>query len=255
MFSWTDPRKRPVIVAHRGASSVAPENTLAAFRRAIDGGAEAIELDVRLTKDGEVVVFHDAHLRRTTNGRGRVEEYALSELMCLSAGSWFRRSFASEKIPTLSDVFELVEGRVGLNIEIKTTFHGRTQFDIVERCCTLIQQHHAASHVLVSSFSHHHIRRMKRLLPHVTTGLLFHPLKHLGRSALRLAQQVRVEFMFFGGKTLRKHVVEQAHERKLHVGEYTVNTKRRLARAERYGIDVVITDDPARMILLRSQHK
>ena len=92
----------PVIFAHRGASSHAPENTLAAFQLAIDQGAEAIELDVQLTRDQEVVVFHDVHLDRTTNGSGKVKDLTLSELKSYNAGIAFNPAYQNEKIPTLT---------------------------------------------------------------------------------------------------------------------------------------------------------
>src|SRR5512140_126848 len=100
MFSWLQARSRPLVVAHRGSSVVAPENTLAAFRQALEDGAQAIELDVRLTADEEVIIFHDRNLNRTTNGRGKAGRYRLAELRRLSAGSWFHPKFAREKIPT-----------------------------------------------------------------------------------------------------------------------------------------------------------
>src|SRR5213075_2825191 len=106
--------------AHRGASRKAPENTLAAFSRAIDDGADGIELDVRLTADGEIVVFHDSRLNRTTDGSGKIERCTLDELKRLSAGSWFHPVFGGESIPTLDQALELVRRRVGVNIELKS---------------------------------------------------------------------------------------------------------------------------------------
>src|SRR5713101_3305241 len=103
MFPWAHPNKRPIIVAHRGASAVAPENTIAAFRGAVDAGADAIELDVQLSKDGELMVFHDVWLQRTSNGRGRVGTFTSAELRRLSAGAWFHPSYEAEKIPTLDE--------------------------------------------------------------------------------------------------------------------------------------------------------
>jgi glycerophosphoryl diester phosphodiesterase len=255
MFSWREPHKRPIIVAHRGSSAIAPENTLAAFQRAVEGGADAVELDIRLTSDGEVVVFHDSQLRRTTNGRGRVEEHTLASLKELSAGRWFNRSFSSEKIPTLGEVLELLRRRVGVNIEIKTDLRRRRYSEIVQRCCNVIQQHHAESYVLVSSFHHAFVREMKRKLPSVATGMLFHPFNHVGRSAMTMTAQAKADYMFFGGETMRKAMVNRAHHRGVSIGEFTVNTPRRFARALRYGVDADITDDPALLLRLRSQLK
>src|SRR5437899_360443 len=143
MFPWLRPTRTPIIIAHRGSSVSAPENTLAAFRRALVDRADAIELDVRLTADREVVVFHDAQLRRTTDGRGSAEDQRLDDLKRLSAGAWFGRAFAREKIPTLVEVFELLkDSQVGLNIEIKASRRSRRRFELVERCCDLIAEYH-----------------------------------------------------------------------------------------------------------------
>src|SRR5258705_12246401 len=122
MFSWLHLRTFPVVVAHRGSSAITPENTLAAFRQASSDGAAAVELDVRLSKDGEVVVIHDEKLHRTTGGRGRGSDFSLKELRQLSAGSWFHKEFSSETIPTLAEILALLRGIMGVKIEIK---HGR----------------------------------------------------------------------------------------------------------------------------------
>src|SRR5438105_4409260 len=97
---------KPLVVAHRGASGAAPENTIAAIRLALEAGADMIEIDVQQTREGEIIVFHDATLGRTTNGRGIVKKKMLSELRELDAGSWFAKKFTGEKIPTLDAVLE-----------------------------------------------------------------------------------------------------------------------------------------------------
>ena len=245
MFSWKHPPNRPIIVAHRGSSLRAPENTLAAFRRALYDGADAIELDVRLTNDGELVVIHDARLQRTTNGRGIVERHSLDELKRLSAGAWFHRSFSSEKIPTLDEVLRLLRGRMGVNIELKAGRRLRKNSGLVDKTCAVIRQHGAEQYVLVSSFHHSLVTEVKRRLPSVATGLLFHPLKR-PRSSVKLAGRTNAEYLIFSGSSLRKSIVRKAHEDHLYVGEFTLDTKRRFARAVRFGVDAVITNEPAR---------
>ena len=119
-----------MVVAHRGFSGAAPENTLAAFRMAIEAGSDMIELDVHLSKDGKVVVIHDETQERTTNGQGRVADRPLKEIKGLDAGSWFSPPFAGERIPTLQEVLSLAQGKVPVNIEIKNPTHGK--YDITE---------------------------------------------------------------------------------------------------------------------------
>ncbi len=109
----------PRLVGHRGASEVAPENTLASFERARRDGADIVELDVRLTADGQVVAIHDDTVDRTTDGTGRVSAMTLAELRALDAGSWFGPDFAGEPIPTLTEVLDWAQGRVGLFLELK----------------------------------------------------------------------------------------------------------------------------------------
>src|SRR5260221_14531547 len=107
MFSWVEPARLPLILAHRGCSSVASENSIASFQQALDDGADAVECDIRLTRDGRVVVIHDAGLRRTTDGRGFVGEHTLLDLRDLSAGRWFNSKFSAERGPQLGDIHVL----------------------------------------------------------------------------------------------------------------------------------------------------
>src|SRR5438034_7470028 len=119
------PLRRPLRIAHRGASARAPENTLAAFTEAVRLGANAIELDVHLTADGVPVVIHDATVERTTNGRGEVAAMTSKDLRRLDAGAWFSSRFRGERIPTLEESLEFARGRCALNIEIKEPGGGR----------------------------------------------------------------------------------------------------------------------------------
>src|SRR5690625_1782572 len=112
---------KPLIIAHRGASGHVQENTLAAFELTVEEGADCIKLDVHLTNDGELVVIHDDTLDLTTNGTGRVQEKTLDELKAYDAGSWFDTKFASEKIPLLQEVIDILPADVFLNVEIKNT--------------------------------------------------------------------------------------------------------------------------------------
>ncbi|HBY09528.1 MAG TPA: glycerophosphodiester phosphodiesterase, partial [Chloroflexi bacterium] len=109
---------RPAIFAHRGASAYAPENTLAAFKLAVDQGADAIELDAKLCADGQIIVIHDQTVERTSNGAGKVADLPLSALQELDAGSWFGLEFKGEPIPTLDEVFEAVGQKIFINIEL-----------------------------------------------------------------------------------------------------------------------------------------
>ena len=117
----------PLIIAHRGDLSTAPENTLPAFQRAWDAGADGVELDVRVTRDGKLVVFHDRTLERTSNGRGPVSNFTLTEIRSLDVGSWFGPAFKGETAPTLDEVFESLPHDYLINVEMKVVLKGMKQ--------------------------------------------------------------------------------------------------------------------------------
>lgn len=247
MFSWTAPRSPFRIVAHRGASAVAPENTLAAFRRALDEGADAIELDVRLTSDGKIVVIHDPTLRRTTNGRGSVASSTLAELRTLDAGFWFEPRFVGERIPTLEEVLELVPSSVGINVELKSGREKRGALELADRCGRIIVGAKREPSVLVSSFHYGVIAHLKKRHPSIPAGILLHPLRQSARSPVRIACAIGAEYIVFGSRTLTKRLTRKAHTEGLRVAEYTVNTEVRLKRARRFGVDAIITNLPGMM--------
>lgn len=113
--------RRPAVIAHRGDSAHAPENTLAAFRKAIETGADWMELDTLTTRDGQLVVFHDRDLHRFANSPKKVIECSTEEMRALDVGAWFSPDFAGERVPMLDDVFELAAGRIGVYVELKST--------------------------------------------------------------------------------------------------------------------------------------
>ena len=151
---------RPLIVAHRGASTEAPEHTLAAYEAAIREQADMIELDVRLSADGQLVVIHDERLERTTDGRGFVREYTLQALKRLDAGSWFGRSFEGQRIQTLTELLERFRDRVRFAIELKEG--SSVSPGIEERLVSILQIYDMTGQVLVFSFDHNALRSEER---------------------------------------------------------------------------------------------
>lgn len=143
-------KRKIALIAHRGAADSAPENTLAAIRKALEGPADFIEIDIHQTRDKQVVVMHDADLARTTNGSGHIGERSLAEVRQLDAGSWFDASFSQEKVPTLEEVLELVKGKKKLLIEIKK---GEEYYEGIEdNTLALIRQHRAQNWTVIQSF-------------------------------------------------------------------------------------------------------
>jgi glycerophosphoryl diester phosphodiesterase len=252
MFSWLNPKRLPVVVAHRGASSIAPENTIASFEQAIADGADALELDVRLTSDEEVVVIHDDTVNRTTDGKGLVGNFALAEIRALSAGRWFHRRFAGERIPTFNEVLKLGGTALGINVELKSKPTRPSDNAIVDRCYELIRRHNAGSRVLVSSFHHEYLRYLRKLDGEIATGLLYHPARHRFRSPVTLGRALGTQYLVLSGASLRIAHVALALKHGLRIGEYTINTPQRLKHALASGVQAIYTDRPRRIIALLS---
>lgn len=168
---------RPWVIGHRGASAIAPENTLAAFERAFADGADGIELDVTLSSEGVPVVIHDDTLRRTTGVEGYVWRRSVFELKALDAGSWFGASFAGERIPTLAEALELAKGRGIVNVEIKSSREsarngGPSPKALSRAVVRVIEAHAEPGSIVVSSFDPRVLRRVRRLAPGLKRGFL-----------------------------------------------------------------------------------
>jgi glycerophosphoryl diester phosphodiesterase len=243
--SWLG--KFPVLaIAHRGFSGAAPENTMTAFKKAIDLGVDMIELDVHLSKDGQVVVIHDDTLNRTTNGKGKVASYTLNELKQLDAGSWFESQFSREWIPTLKEVLELSRGRTLVNVELKKGDLGQyTIMDLADRSLNEVKKMGMEEQVIFSSFDPSPLGGIKERNPRIQVTFLYNkPWTSL--------QEVIGDRPFFI-LTCRKSVLTQAHISKAHqegikVNVYTLNMEEEIEQFLHWGIDGIITDYPDRLI-------
>ena len=228
--------------AHRGANHDAPQNTLAAFRLAVEMGADGVELDVQASKDGEAVVIHDFTVDATTDGQGRVADKTLAELRELDAGSWFDARFAGQRIPTLQEVIVEVGHQLILNIELKVK--GIRNAGLVAEVVRLIEDHNLVHRVVVSSFNPFSLRQVKKLNPRIHTGLLYYfdlP-AHLARSVL---------LSLAGSDALHpeKHLINQkytawAKERGYRVNTWTVDEPAEMKRLIALGVDGIITNCP-----------
>lgn len=244
---------RPTIFAHRGASAHAPENTLSAFELAIEHGADAIEFDVQLSADDQVVVIHDSTVERTTNGSGKVRQLTLAALKQLDAGAYFDSTFLGERIPTLDEVFDAVGNRILMNIELKPEFSSR--YLLPEKVAQAIRRHHMQARVLFSSFDPLILRQMKKFLPETPCGLLALP--GFGGWVMRLLAHSLYRFEAFHPhyRSVSARMVQAFHHsgQRLHV--YTVNQADQMARLFRLGVDGIFTDDPSLAVkTLRETH-
>lgn len=238
---------RPLNVAHRGASAAAPQNTLAAFRRAVELGADGAELDVHLSADGVAVVIHDFVVDRTTDGTGAVTAKPLAALKELDAGSWFASEYAGERIPTLAEVMEAVGQALLLNIELKSS--GRPDGRLAAAVADLVARFGLAERVLISSFEPEELLPVRRLAPHLPLGLLYNPLpaSWLARLRARRMADLRPEALHPYWKLARPPAIQRAHERGQRIVVWTVDEPAAMARLAAADADALITNHPDRL--------
>jgi glycerophosphoryl diester phosphodiesterase len=159
--------RRLLIMGHRGARYVVPENTQAAYELAMEVGVDCIELDVHLSKDDALIVMHDATLDRTTDGVGEIRDWTLAELRALNAAATYEgeRDYGVQRIPTLQDVYDLVQGRIQINIEIKTDSRGKRYPGMEEKLIEVIERNQAADYTIISSFDFPTLECARSLAP------------------------------------------------------------------------------------------
>jgi glycerophosphoryl diester phosphodiesterase len=256
--------QKPLIIAHRGASALAPENTLAAFQKAMEDGADGIEFDVQLAGDRVPVVIHDEKLKRLGRCKGYVSNYTSSELQSLDVGSWFNEKnpgksngkFSLETVPTLRRLLEFLSGYKGLlYLEIKC--REEETDSISEAVCRMIRQSDLLPQIIVKSFNLEVICQTRRLLPEVRTAALFAPKildvlqkkKRLLKKAQECeADEISIHYSLATGKFIRR-----AEKKNLPVTIWTVDNKVWVRRAVNLGINAVITNNPARLLAERDE--
>jgi glycerophosphoryl diester phosphodiesterase len=240
---------RMLVVAHRGSSGSAPENTMAAFEIALQSGADIIECDVRLTRDGEVVVFHDRNLDRTTNGNGPVESRTLGELKRLDAGSWFSAGFKGEQIPTLGEVLRLLDNRVFLNIELKADFRQHSRNTLLQkRVLEIIRVSRAERRVFLASFNHRMMYEIKEKHPQFKTAIIYKAVRDLAARPSRLVSRARADAFVCGRWWLRSRLLDDLHNHHIPLFVYTINKERDVERMKRRHVYGVITNHPEMVV-------
>jgi len=223
-----------LILAHRGASGYAPENTFAAFDKAVELGADMIETDVRQSKDGHLVLFHDPSVERTTDGHGLIADLALAKLKALDAGSWFAPEFAGQRIPTAEEFLANYSGCISLCFDIKSQ-------GVEEKLLELVRRYGALADSCFTSFHRESIQRVKRLAPKAKIGLL------AGDFSEELTNEVvalRAEQICPPAAKLSPELVTSAHEQGLEVRVWGVDTDELAERAILAGADGMTTEWP-----------
>jgi glycerophosphoryl diester phosphodiesterase len=234
---------KPVVFAHRGASKYAPENTLSSFHLAVDQGADAIELDVQLTADNQVVVFHDSHLDRTTNGAGLLKEHKLASLQKLNAGKLFGSEYDDVKIPALYQVFDIFGTSTFFNIELKNLL---TPYDnLPVHVINLIQEYQLEDYVLISSFNPIALFKVEKIAPNLPKGLLIKGKLPLNLHRILILPFIRYKSVHFSFDTISSKQVQSIHSGGKLAFTYTINNPDEILTSLQDGVDGFFTDDPS----------
>lgn len=230
----------PLIIAHRGASKQAPENTMTAFQKALELRAGGIELDVHLSRDGFLVVTHDETLERTSNGKGKVGDKTLDELKSLDFGSWFSHEFRDERIPTLDEVLWLISGWDGLlNIEIK---NGPVFYPGIEKAVAdAVVRYNRTNRTIVSSFNHYSLVEIRKYNPEIKTAPLymagiFEPWEYARRMGAAAIHPIFYNIV--------PEVMKGCKENNIMVNPFTVDDPEHIRAIACAGVDGIITNVP-----------
>ena len=257
--------EKPLIIAHRGASALAPENTLAAFQKAIEDGADGIEFDVRITKDGVPVVFHDPTLKRIARQEISVSSLSCEQLQTFDVGSWFNlknpkkanETFAAETIPTFGKLLDFLKDYKGLlYVELKGTDEEIPA--LAQTVCDLIRQSRLFPQIIIKSFQLEGIAIAKKILPDIRTAALFEPkipasffTKHsllIDKAAEFNADELSLHYSL-----ATKKLVREAKERGLTTIIWTIDRKIWIKRALNLEIKAIITNNPANLLAKRRE--
>lgn len=232
----------PIIYAHRGDSVHAPENTLAAFKSAIKCGASAVEFDVKLSADDQVIIIHDQTVNRTTNGSGNIRNLSLSEIKKIDAGGYFSEQFRGEKIPTLEEAFQEVGEQLFMNIEL--TNYVTPGDNLVEKVAGLIRKYNMEKRVVFSSFYPINLKKAFSYFPDIPRSLLTWAgwLGWWGRKLgyrRSLYQGVNPAF-----EDVNSQMIDRAHHLGRRIQPYTVDDPVEIIKLVKLGVDGIFTNDP-----------
>tara|TARA_R110002124_G_scaffold47149_2_gene140673 strand:+ start:10366 stop:11256 length:891 start_codon:yes stop_codon:yes gene_type:complete len=237
--------KQFIVIAHRGASAYFPENTMAAFKAAVEMNADMIELDVLLSKDNIPIVFHDEKLNAKTNGKGFVKDFSLSELQELDAGSWFDKKFKGERIPTLREVLEYCKDKILVNVEIKTEAVSELeQGGIEELVLNMIEELRIQDQVIISSFDYRVLERIGNNNQNVRTALLYEKKQSKRREPIALVKKYNVDAFNFSIKQLSDKWATQLNNSGIPFFIYTVNDEKKMKQVIEAGAKGIFSDKP-----------
>ena len=242
---WYPPMTRAgcgvLLIAHRGASAEAPESTRAAIQRAVALRADMIELDVQLTRDARLVIFHDERLERTTNGHGHLADWSYADLARLDCGAWFAPRFSGQRMMLVSHVLQETPTSTRINLELKRTARPLPLIEGFVRC---LRWTRAASRVLASSFDASLLERLQRADARVAKALLC---RHRPGPSLRTAVRLGCTAFHPHASLVTRRVVDDAHASGLRVHAWTVDEPQEARRLIDLGVDGLVTNRPDRL--------
>jgi glycerophosphoryl diester phosphodiesterase len=233
------------VIAHRGACKVAPQNTIPAFQKAIEMGADGFENDVHLTKDGFLVVCHNHEIDETSNGTGAIVDYTLEDLRKLDFGSYFSEEFAGTKIPTLDEFLDLCRGLKVINIEIKTP--KQTGTDVVRKTIDKVKEFGLFDKLIISCFSKDILIECKQVDAKTRTGILYStdcPYTEIYDDPIAFAKSINADAIHPLGMLVDEDYINDCHEAGLIVNPWTIDKVYAMERLRDWGSDGIITNYP-----------
>lgn len=237
---------KPMKIGHRGAAGYCPENTFSSFYNALELGVDYLEIDVQLSRDGELVVIHDPTVNRTTNGKGKVKDLTLKELQSLDAGSWFDAKFAGEKIPAFNAFLDEFAGQAGLLIELKKpSLYPNIEVKLASELMKRGLSAGKNDEIIVQSFDRNALKRFHNLLPSVPIGVLVKKLGGNGISTKDL--QSFSEYASYVNPKItmvNKRLIKRIHQHGFKTIIWTVKKKSEAKMLSRLGIDGIVSDFP-----------
>ena len=236
------------ITAHRGSSSGAPENTMAALEKAVEEMADRAEIDVQETADGVIVLCHDTSLKRVAGINKKVSDLTLEQIKKLDVGSWFSSEYQGEQIPTLEEVMEYAKGKIDLNIEIKNLGNSS---GLPEKVIELVEKHEMQEQCVITSTNRFYLKRVKAVNPEIRTGYI------ISAAYGNFYSDDFIDLISIRSSFVTERMIESAHEAGKAVHAWTVNGKVEMERLKQLGVDDMITDRPvlAREILYGEEAK
>lgn len=234
-----------LVIAHRGASQLAPENTLAAIQKAVDDGADWVEIDVQETADGKVIVFHDSDFKRLGGKSLSIWDTQFDQLPDIDIGSWFDPKFSKETTPTLLDVLEVCRGKSGVLIELK--YYGHDQ-QLEQRVIDIVEKAEMVDQIMIMSLSYPAVQKVRKLRRSWRVGLL-------STVALGDITKLDVDFLGLNSRAATKRLIERAHQNDIDIYVWTVNDPIDISTMTSRGVDGLITDAPSVALDVLRQRK